>query len=89
MFETLKTYSAQRNEKDYTVKFIIPGLKKEDIQLTIEDSILKLVTGEYKVKGVRLPDDIKLDKVTSEYKAGILTVVLPFSQPKKTVIKIS
>ncbi len=84
------------NDKEYVVKAELPEVKKEDIEVNVEDGTLS-ITGERRVekeetgmkfhrversygrfeRSFSLPDQADADKITSEYKDGILTIHLP------------
>jgi HSP20 family molecular chaperone IbpA len=77
------------NEKEYSIEFKVPGLNKDDIEITLKDNIL---TVEYKKveeennpdkryfavksfkESVSLPQECNLDTITSCYQDGILKV---------------
>jgi HSP20 family protein len=90
-------------EKDnFVVKAELPGMKKEDISVSLHDGNL-IISGERKgeTKGedtevyraeryfgkfqraVSLPTPVTANKVSAEYKDGILTVTLPKSEEAK------
>ncbi|MFM2082527.1 MAG: hypothetical protein RL380_1218 [Verrucomicrobiota bacterium] len=90
-------------DKDsYTVRAELPGLKREDISLSLHDGALSLA-GERKVESERegvavhrrercfgkfqrvlaLPTAVNADKVTAQFKDGVLTITLPKSEASK------
>lgn len=91
------------NDKEFIVKAELPEVKKEDINVNVENGILS-ISGERKAekeeKGVKfhrlersygrfersftLPDEADPDKITSEYKEGVLTIHLPKNPNVKT-----
>ncbi len=99
------------NSDEVVITAALPGVAKEDIELTIIDNQLT-IKGERKedvpvenavchrrerdagkfVRSIRLPFAVENDKVTANYKDGILTVTLlrqEETKPKKIEIKAS
>ena len=76
----------------------LPGLKKEDIQITFENGVLT-ISGESKVessnesfqqssvnrfqRSVTLPVAVESDKAKATYENGLLQVVLPKAEEAK------
>jgi HSP20 family protein len=91
------------NDKEFIVKAELPDVKKEEIEVNVENGTLS-ISGERKVekeeKGVKfhrveraygrfersftLPDEADPDKISSEYKEGVLTIHLPKNPNVKT-----
>ncbi len=98
-------------DKDhFTLKAELPGMKKDDINLTLHDGCLT-VSGERKgeqkyenaevhraerfvgrfQRTLTLPSPVAMDKITAQYKDGILTVTLPKTEeakPKQIEVKV-
>ena len=80
------------NDKDnYYVRFEIPGIKKEDLTVEIENALLT-IKGAYKdgekalsfSRSVSVPDgSVKASAATAALDNGILTVTLPKSAQSK------
>jgi HSP20 family protein len=83
------------DDKDnYYVRAELPGVKKKDIKLELDNAVLTL-SGERKTKSgeseestsftrsVSVADDIRSDKVKGTFEDGILTVTLPKSEERK------
>ncbi|GAB2228186.1 hypothetical protein Droror1_Dr00010016 [Drosera rotundifolia] len=87
----------------YKLRFFVPGLRKEDIKITVHDGILR-VTGEHKAAegeesdddehqmvyyeaSIAVPEDAKLDEIKAELKDGVLRVVIPRDPSKKKEVK--
>jgi len=90
-------------EKEYMLKAEMPGFKKEDIEIYVQDDAVE-ITGtagwKYSEKDedyickeracksfyryIDLPQDIKIDEVDAKINDGLLELVLPKKQPKRT-----
>jgi HSP20 family protein len=67
-------------EKELRVTLELPGVRKEDIDLTIDDRMLTLAVdrGERRYrKELELPDSAKTDGAQATFNNGILQVVFP------------
>ena len=93
----------RNEEKQVRIEFLVPGWKKSDLSLLIEDQQLRLVTNPSKEKeqdGLFQSNELnfqvllgeKLDKTKANAKLedGVLTVTIPvFAKAKSKSIKIS
>lgn len=88
------------NDKAYIVEVDLPGLKKEDVKVTLQNNVLT-IQGERRLtregKGVdyhrqerfygkflrsfTLPETVDADKVSAEFKDGVLRLTLPKREP--------
>lgn len=80
------------DEETYHVRVDMPGFSKEDVKVSVEDSVL-VVSGQrdpskedsrwaaksYSKFSTRLalPDNVQLDKISAELKNGVLFVTVP------------
>jgi len=94
---------------DVIVKATLPGLKADDVDITLNGEMLTL-RGEFKQeneqketsyhireqrsgsfeRSLRLPTDVKADKVKADFENGILTITMPIAEevkPKSITIK--
>jgi len=89
-------------DKEYLIRVGLPGVKKEDIKVSVSDGSIT-VEGERKQqkeeKGEKfhrvesfygsfarrfsLPDNIREESVTSDYKDGVLSVRIPKTEAQK------
>ena len=98
-------------DKDhFTVKAELPGMKKDDIKLTLHEGCLT-VSGERRTeqkhedaevhrserfvgrfqRSLSLHAPVAVDKITAQYKDGVLTVTLPKTEeakPKQIDVKV-
>jgi HSP20 family protein len=90
------------DKDNFTVKAELPGMKKDEIELSLHDNSLS-ISGERKSatehkdaevyraerffgrfqRTVALPAPVAADKVSAQYKDGILTVTLPKTEEAK------
>lgn len=82
------------DEHNYYARFELPGLKKDEIDLELENSVLTI--GSAKVdqatdsesrisfqRSISVPDGVKLDSVSAALEDGILTVTMPKAEARK------
>ncbi len=87
---------------ELVIKAELPDMKREDIQLTVENNMLT-ISGEKKVdnemkeenchriertygtftRSFSLPNTVNTEKVSADYKNGVLTVRLPMKEEAK------
>lgn len=90
----------KENEKDYSLSLALPGFKKEDVNINIEDNVLILSSQVEKddfkksfENRYSTPDDVDIEKINASMEDGILKLVfskyeeLPKSSIKKIDIK--
>lgn len=90
------------DDKEYTLKAELPGMKKEEIKVTVEAGVLS-IAGERKVekeekhkkyhriersygaftRSFTLPEGVSSDKLSAEFKDGVLKVHLPKDEKAK------
>ena len=85
---SIKRTNIITNDTDYRVQIAVPGLSKEDIKITIKDSVLSVVyenekedenlyfTTSFK-KAYTLPYDADEKNITGKSENGILEIVIP------------
>ena len=97
------TADVVEKEDSYEIRTELPGVKREEIQVTFNDGILsikgerkhleeKKKKNEYLYKEIfegafernfRFSEIIQEDKISAEYKNGVLTVMIPKSEHVK------
>jgi len=96
------------NEKEYLITADAPGVKREDLKVTVEEGVL-MISGERKsekeekgkkfhkversygrfARSFTLPEDAEDEKLSAQFKDGVLTVHLPKSAEAKAKSKES
>lgn len=91
-------WNQSHTENDYIVEFIVPGLHKTDITVSIEDNQLKVShektddTSKYVGSFSRLfdlPEDVNDKKISASVENGVLKVTLPKNKKKTTTRTVS
>jgi HSP20 family protein len=90
------------DKDNYRVRVELPGLKREDIEVALDDGTL-VISGERKAeahvegtaihrqeryygkfsRALTLPSAVAADKVTANYRDGVLTVTVPKAEEAK------
>lgn len=91
----------EKDENEYRLLVVVPGLTKDDLKITIKDGDLVIsYEKEEKKKNSYfinsfskfyiLPDDVSQDKIVANVKDGVLEIKLPFyeKKPLEKVIEI-
>jgi HSP20 family protein len=101
----------QEDKDNFVIRAELPGLKREDIEVSLHDGAL-VISGERKIEKVEegvevhrqeryhgkfqraltLPTPVAADKITAQYKDGVLTVTLPKveeAKPKQIDISVN
>lgn len=79
------------DEKEYSITFSIPGFDKKDVELYVEDGVLKLFAENEERRYSRsysLPD-VADEDISAKLENGILTVSIPKKEVVKKIIKIA
>ena len=85
----------KENEENYELSFALPGFKKEDININIEDDVLiissKVEKDDFKQSfenRYQIPEDVDVDKINATMEDGILKIkVGKYKELPKTNIK--
>ena len=91
-----------KNENNYNLSLCVPGLKKEDLKISLEGSIIcissqkeeieeRLTWKEFDLysfsRSFTLPDDVDADHIEARCEGGLLRIVLPRrEQVKQTTV---
>ena len=80
------------DEKEYRVRFDIPGVEKKCIDICLEDSTIKISAERKDIKNDQrsnaigsssynkeftLPEDVNVDKIEGKFKNGCLLLIFP------------
>ena len=81
------------DDKEVTIQFLVPGIKKSDLVLSVEDQKLTLCStqdGKKQENGwfqnnelnyqIRLGQNLDTSKINAKLDEGVLTVVIPVSE---------
>jgi len=89
---SFKKSNTVTNDDDYRIQMAIPGLLKDDLKITIKNSILSVIyenekdtdlifTSSFK-KTYSLPDDIDETNISAKIENGILEIIIPRDKKK-------
>ena len=87
-----KKDAVEKSEKEFTLTIALPGFKKEEIQISTENNILKVYAKRNKKidwlqeefsNSYQLEDNIDIEKITAKLEDGILNITLPFKEKTK------
>ncbi|GAB4453679.1 MAG: hypothetical protein OHK0036_16760 [Bacteroidia bacterium] len=100
---TIPSANIKETEDAFQIELGVPGVKKEDIKVDLEDNVLTISSEQKEEKteekenytrrefnyssfsrSFTLPDIVDAEKITAEYKDGILNINIP---KKESVIK--
>ena len=83
----------REGDKEVTIKFLVPGIKKSDLVLSVEEQKLTLCsTQDGKKQGngwfqnnelnyqIQLGQNLDISKINAKLDEGVLTVAIPVSQ---------
>lgn len=87
--EVFNTSNVKENKDDYVLDFEIPGVKKEDIVLVVEDGLLKLEgkrsDGKVYNGKWKLPKNIDEKHIAAKLVDGILTLTIKKAKKAKNI----
>ena len=83
----------RKNETEYNVSIIVPGLTKEDLKISTKEGILRISFEKEEkdernhfttsfVKSYNIPDDVKEKDIVGKVENGILELTLPIDKKK-------
>ena len=111
MTNWLPPVDIEENDREYILKAELPGIKKEEVKLTVEGGTLS-ISGERKAekeekdkkyhrmerscgafqRSFTLPEGALAEKISAEFKDGVLLVHLPkdeTAKPQAIEVKVS
>ena len=79
-------YNITTDTDSTTVKLILPGVEKENIDLSVNDGILSIKINDKK-QSIILPKNLDISSVTSTHKNGVVTLMFK-KKEDKSILKI-
>jgi HSP20 family protein len=78
----------------YYARFEIPGVKKEDVKVELNDRLLTVTVEKQEksnnqeqscslTRSVSVPDSVAADRISAKLEDGLLTVILPKQEQRK------
>ena len=85
-------FKVQQDEKSWTVNLDMPGVSREDLNISVEGTIVRIETRaearrQYKA-AYELPQEIDVDATQATLENGVLTLVLAKKAPVSTARQI-
>jgi len=85
----------QEKEKEYEFEVELPGFRKEEVSVFVEDSVLS-IKAEQKNKKINkkrnreilMPEDFNPDKISAKLEDGLLKISIAKQKPQTRKIKI-
>lgn len=82
------------DEHSYYARFELPGLKKDEVDLELENSVLTISSADKETsedsevradfqRSISVPDGVELGKVSASLEDGVLTVTMPKAEARK------
>lgn len=87
-YSTAQSYKIEYNDNNTVLFFVAPGFKKEQFLIENRFDKLYVTIPEQRQKTLILPDNVDLNDISAEYKAGILKIKLRLKKFKKNKIEI-
>jgi len=94
-----KQTNITKNDEDWTIKIAVPGLTKDDIKISLKESILTINYEKPKDdyspfvnsfnRVYEVPSDVDEKNITGTVENGILEIILPKSKKKSSERLIS
>ena len=86
----MRGFDLYETEADWRLRADLPGLSKEDLEVTLKDGLLTIradrdgdthgLTGSLE-RTLRLPKDIATDEISASLENGVLELTLPKQKP--------
>lgn len=95
--------NTKENEKEYMVELLMPGTKKENINIHLEKDVLTITSenkqenedryhfrefGSNYKRSFTLPEDVNSENISASYADGILKVTLPKLEKAPEISKV-
>lgn len=98
-------WDIMENEEEFKMRFDMPGLSREDVKVSVEDSVLVIKGGHKKEEKesdswtarsyssydtrLVLPENCELDKLKAELKNGVLNITIPKVKVEPKVMDVN
>jgi HSP20 family protein len=84
-----RNFSLYETDQSWILRTDLPGLRKEDLSINVEDGVLdlkgasenELIATEIN-QSLRLPKGVRVDGIAARLEHGVLELVLPKSEPE-------
>jgi HSP20 family protein len=97
-----QSFDTREDENHYHLRWECPGLKRDELKLSVVDQVLTIKgqkkawkgndeQGESLERSFTLPDQVQTDKIEAVYEDGVLLVTLPKREevkPKEIEIRV-
>jgi HSP20 family protein len=95
---TVPPVNITENEDNYILSLAVPGMKKEDLKISLEGSMLVISSQKEEIeekftrkefsfysftRSFTLPEDVKPEYIEAKYEDGLLQIVLPRKEEVK------
>ncbi len=99
-FGSYKNTNITKNESEYKIQLAVPGLSKEDIKISLKESVLTISFDKEKTddnftftssfqRTYELPDDVDEKNISGSVENGVVEIILPKSKKKSVERLIS
>lgn len=98
-------WDIMENEKEFKMRFDMPGLSKEDVKVSVEDGVLVIKGGHKKEEREKdswlarsyssyntrlaLPENCEMDKIKAELKNGVLNISIPKGKVEPKIMDVN
>lgn len=95
---THRTHSVQNRDEDWQIVFAIPGVKKDQVNIKVDDHVLTVSYDNQKKddrfsfvssfnRSWELDRGVDVSKIVAQHEDGILTITVPKPESKKRVVR--
>lgn len=98
-------WDVMENEKEFKMRFDMPGISKEDVKVSVEDGVLVIKGGHKKEEREKdswsarsyssyntrlaLPENCEMDKIKAELKNGVLNITIPKGKVEPKIMDVN
>ena len=99
MAPTNKTAQVINRDEDWQIVFAVPGVKKDEVEIKIDDHVLTVSYNDKKTddrynfvssfsRSWNVDRDVDVNKIKASHEDGILNIVVPKPENKKRVTRV-